>query len=375
MRRLFGLASKRAQQNLAGRNRALQVALLLPASAVLFILGAVLVFIVAIFAVLATQDASGCGTTVPVGAPQSAVQTAAEFVRYFESQGISANGSAGITGNLEQENGFSPVTNAGGVGIAQWDPTSRGPAMQAWDRSHGLDPGTVAGQVTYIVYDLRTNYATLLVSLNSATSPAQASDEFEVIYERCGTCERAQREQYAVAALQAAGGNSVPVSLAGGGACVAIGGAGGDPIPGFTPGRDDMGVDACGKTGMPIYAPAASTLVGTIDNWYTADGRNQPLLLFQFTPSIAGTYRGDQFWYVAEQIIPVSMTHGTQFGAGAPVAYYANIGSCIEIGWGSPTTNSRTLVPTDANPPRGALTLEAEAFKVYFHIPWVGQSP
>ena len=113
------------------------------------------------------------------------------------------------------------------------------------------------------------------------------------------------RRMYAAAAYTAAGGSSaagtaVPVSLSTGSTCcpsvlptsaqpvaggssstppAAMGGTcavnvsyhGKDPIPGFTPGRDDSGVDACAKPGMPIYAPATSVLIQPIQqNWYAA---------------------------------------------------------------------------------------------------------
>ena len=49
------------------------------------------------------------------------------------------------------------------------------------------------------------------------------------------------------------------MSLSVGGTCAqAVSFNGKDPIPGFTPARDDMGVDACAQPGMPIYAPATS---------------------------------------------------------------------------------------------------------------------
>jgi hypothetical protein len=148
-----------------------------------------------------------------------------------------------------------------------------------------------------------------------------------------------------------------------------------DPIPGFTPSRDDMGVDACAKPGMPIYASATSVLVGVLPSWF----EGEPLLLFQFAPPLSGTYQGDEYWYVAEQIVPVSEQVGAVFQAGQPVAHFATSGTCIEIGWGSPTSNARTLAdvsdPAAANPPPGALTQWGETFKQFFGIPWVGQSP
>ena len=73
-------------------------------------------------------------------------------------------------------------------------------------------------------------------------------------------------------------------------------------------------------------------------------------MLFEFVPPISGTYQGDEYWYVAEQITPVTQTVGTVFQAGQPVATFAGAGTCIEIGWGSPTSDacerSRRVTPT-----------------------------
>ena len=144
-------------------------------------------------------------------------------------------------------------------------------------------------------------------------------------------------------------------------------GAGRDPIPGFVIGRDDMGVDASAAPGAPIYAPAASRLVQVLPGWYAG----QPLLLFEFLSPLPGAL--SQYWYVAEQIAPVTATIGTVFAAGRVVARFAPAGTGIEIGWGSPTSIQRTLAgqsdPAAANPPPGAPTSWGESFKRYFSIP------
>ena len=175
---------------------------------------------------------------------------------------------------------------------------------------------------------------------------------------------------------QVAGGapTTVPVGYTTPCAATSPVGSGSDPIPGFTPGRDDAGVDGCATPGMPIYAPAASTLVQVIGDWY----QGQPLLLFQFTPPLQGAQ--SDYWYVAEQITPVTETTGTTFAAHQEAATFASHGTCIEIGWGSPTSVSRTLAeqqgdPGAMSPPAGALTPWGEQFKQYFGIPWVRQSP
>lgn len=163
-----------------------------------------------------------------------------------------------------------------------------------------------------------------------------------------------------------------PVSMPGGGqACSASStfapvGSGIDPIPGFTIGRDDMGVDASAPVGTSIYAPLDSQLVEVVGDWYAG----QPLLLFRFLHPPAGA--PSAYWYVAEQITPVSTTVGTIFRAREAVARFAPSGTGIEIGWGSPTSTQRTLAgetdPGAANPPPGATTPWGESFKRFFGI-------
>lgn len=165
------------------------------------------------------------------------------------------------------------------------------------------------------------------------------------------------------AALLAAVGkdsNAVPV--------VATGNhpSGTNPIPGFTIERDDMGVDASARTGAGIYAPGASRLVQVMQNWY--DG--QPLMLFRFNNAPAGAL--SSYWYVAEQIVPITTRIGAAFAARQRVASFAPSGTGIEIGWGSPTSNARTLAavsdPGAANPAPGSKTVWGETFKKQFGI-------
>ncbi len=359
---------------------------------------------VVLFLILVAGQAQQCGGAGSPTAPPAGTQTEAQVVRYLESQGFSPFAAAGIVGNLQQESTLNPLQSGGG--LAQWSPSWYA-QMSAWVAAHGLSPTSMAGQLEYLVFDLHASYPQLVSELGSATSPGEAATMFETTYELCSgyvaymvvtpgsLCNDPARRQYALAALNAAGGSSpggtaVQVSLGGGGGacCPAtptsgqpgaqpvcaqeVSFSGKDPIPGFTPGRDDAGVDACATPGMPIYAPATSVLIQPVlQNWYAG----QPLMLFKFVPPLAGTYQGDEYWYVAEQITPVSEQVGAVFQAGQPVAHYASSGTCIEIGWGSPTTNMRALEPQYAQVSAGQLTPGAEAFKRFFGIPWAGQSP
>lgn len=377
----------------ADANHGLRYALLLA------LLGAGCLLLSPLFLLLISQG--GCSTSSlvgPITPPPPGALSAGQMVRWFESQGDSANASAGIVGNLEQESQLNPA-RAGG-GLAQWKPSWFG-QMAAYAASVGLSPTSDQGQLTYLQYDLRTSYRSLLARMDTAPDPGAAAEMFETIYELCqgvvgymdvipgSLCEDGHRKLYAAMALAQAGGSStttVPVSLAvlGAGCAQAAGfGSGRDPIPSppWVQARDDMGVDASAAVGSPIYAPAASTLVEIVP-WFDGPCGMQPLLLFHFAQEQAGTEDGDQYWFLAEQIAPVTETIGTTFAQGQPVAHFAACGTGIEIGWGSPTSPQRTLAgqmgdAAAANPSAGSLTPWAESFKRWCQMPssWIGTSP
>jgi len=351
-----------------------------------------------LFLLLIGQE--GCSSSLegPITPPRPGDLSAGQMVRWFESQGDSANASAGIVGNLEQESQLNPAQTGGG--LAQWKPGRYG-QMVAYAASVGLSPTSDQGQLVYLQYDLRSSYSSLLSRMDTAPDPGTAAEMFETTYELCqgvagymdvipgSLCEDGNRRLYAAVALtQAASSSSttVPVSLAvlGGGCAQAAGfGSGRDPIPSprWVQERDDMGVDATASVGSPIYAPASSTLVEVLP-WFEGPCGMQPLMLFHFTQGQAGTEDGDQYWYVAEQVTPATDTIGTTFARGQPVARFAACGTGIEIGWGSPISGQRTLAAqmgdmTAANPAAGSLTPWAESFKRWCQMPasWIGTSP
>ena len=342
----------------------------------------------------------GCGSSAPSGPitpPPPGELSAGQMVRWFQSQGDSANAAAGIVGNLEQESGLDPTEQGGG--LAQWNPAWYA-QMAAYAASVGLSSTSDQGQLAYLQYDLRTSYSRLLSSMDTAPDPGTAAEMFETTYELCrgvvgymqvipgSACDDTNRKLYAVMALAQAGSaaTTVPVSLAvlgGGCARAAAFGSGKDPIPSppWVQERDDMGVDASAPVGSPIYAPVSSTLVEILP-WFPGPCGMQPQMLFRFTREQAGTEDGDQYWYVAEQINPVTERIGTTFAKGQPVAHFAACGTGIEIGWGSPTSAQRTLAgemgdAAAANPATGSLTPWAESFKRWCQMPaaWIGTSP
>ena len=215
-----------------------------------------------LFLLLVSQG--GCGSSSldgPITPPSPGALSAGQMVRWFETQGDSANASAGIVGNLEQESQLNPAE--GGGGLAQWKPGRYG-QMVTYAASVGLSPTSDQGQLTYLQYDLRTDYSSLLARMDTAPGPGTAAEMFETTYELCqgvvgymdvipgSRCEDANRKRFAVIALAQAGRSStttVPVSLAvlgDGCAQAAAFGSGKDAIPSppWVQERDDMGVDA-----------------------------------------------------------------------------------------------------------------------------------
>jgi len=192
-----------------------------------------------LFLMLAGQ--SGCNTSSLAGAltpPPPGDLSAPRMVRWFVSQGDSADASAGIVGNLEQESHLNPA-HAGG-GLAQWKPARYG-QMAAYAESAGLSPASDQGQLTYLQYDLRTNYSSVLSRMDTAPSPRTAAEMFETTYELCqgvvgymhvlagSPCEDGQRKQYAQVALAEAhdaSASGVAVSLAVLGGCAQAAAAG-----------------------------------------------------------------------------------------------------------------------------------------------------
>ncbi len=101
------------------------------------------------------------GTPGVPGAPAdfSGSANAEKAFNYFISQGYTKEQSAGIVGNLMQENrALDPnVANAiGHKGIAQWDPKIRYPALVKFSKERGLDPNTLEAQLQYFEHEMVT---------------------------------------------------------------------------------------------------------------------------------------------------------------------------------------------------------------------------
>lgn len=107
-------------------------------------------------------DTTGTPTSLsgPSGpADFSGSANAEKAFNYFISQGYTKEQSAGIVGNLMQENrALDPrVANSiGHKGIAQWDPKDRYPKMAAFAKSKGLDPNTLEAQLQFVEEEMRT---------------------------------------------------------------------------------------------------------------------------------------------------------------------------------------------------------------------------
>jgi hypothetical protein len=131
-----------------------------------------------------------------------------------------------------------------------------------------------------------------------------------------------------------------------------------NPLPGWTIGRTDMGVDAnAPKVGAPVLAMNDSKVVRILPGWY----KGQPLVELQLT---AGPNKG-KMWYVAEQITGVPKV-GTVIARGQKVVSYAPSGTGIEIGWGAPGGQTEAQATTGYT--EGQVTKAGSNFKSTFGL-------
>jgi murein DD-endopeptidase MepM/ murein hydrolase activator NlpD len=153
---------------------------------------------------------------------------------------------------------------------------------------------------------------------------------------------RVTRVSYGIVELDD-GADAGPVSFdfdqATAGTGVSIGGGYSNPLGGdsYFTGRTDMGVDFCLVPGEPIRAVGNGVVVGIRRNWF----RGQPYLWYRLLDGPAA----GKYVYVAEQITGLPPV-GTYLAAGQPIAYYKKSGTCIEIGWGSPSWHTLAQATT-----------------------------
>jgi Phage tail lysozyme len=137
---------------------------------------------------LASDNCSNGTPTANVTAPQGNPATEAQFVHYFQSQGIPSNAAAGIVGNLYQESTLNPTEPGGG--LAQWKP-SWWASASAWITAHGQDPNSAGGQLMYIAANLTQDAdggevdPGLKSQMYTTSSPQEAALVWMNDYEQC----------------------------------------------------------------------------------------------------------------------------------------------------------------------------------------------
>lgn len=117
--------------------------------------------------------------------------------------------AAGVAGNLGHEsNGLTELREKGqpegygGYGYAQWTgPRHR--SFVAWCAANKLDWRSDAGNVGYLIHELKSDYAACIRALMHAENLEQAVVSFERTFERAGVVAMASRLHWAERALNA----------------------------------------------------------------------------------------------------------------------------------------------------------------------------
>ncbi len=155
----------------------------------------------------------------------------------------------------------------------------------------------------------------------------------------------------------AAPAGTIPSSSAPTGATGATGGTGTNgyvnPLPGFTKGRTDMGVDLSAQPGTPIHALGDAKILEIQSNWY----KGQPYVSYELLDGPMGRVNGKpgtgKVIYVAEQIAP-SVKPGDEVKAGQQIGTYASSGTGVETGIG--THSGQTLAQSTTGYTEGQRT-------------------
>jgi hypothetical protein len=135
------------------------------------------------------------------GGSLSKAQDGLAVMNYLINKGLTKEQAAGIAGNLQQESGFNPKakSRSGYVGIAQWDPSNRWPAVKKYIMSQGYDPYSLEGQLEGLYWE--ANKRGDWKKIAQAQTPEQAGaawlKHFEISGEKPGMSGYKSRMSYA----------------------------------------------------------------------------------------------------------------------------------------------------------------------------------
>jgi hypothetical protein len=142
--------------------------------------------------------------------------------RLMRDLGLTDVQAAGLLGNLGHESGgfrdlqeIAPTVagSRGGWGLAQWTGPRRD-AMEAWCRTHGLDPSAPEAGYGYLCVELRTTEAPALAALRQAATLEAATEAVCRRFERPGIVALPSRLAWARRALAALREGDGPASAA-----------------------------------------------------------------------------------------------------------------------------------------------------------------
>lgn len=117
-----------------------------------------------------------------------------QIVSYLTGLGYNPVQAAAITGNIEQESGFNPMSlnkGEGAYGLLQW----RGPrltGLQQFAQSQGADPSDWRTQLDFMRYEMNNGEAKSATGFLNASSLPQANDSLKN-YIRYGDSSEATR--------------------------------------------------------------------------------------------------------------------------------------------------------------------------------------
>ncbi len=145
----------------------------------------------------ATTPCSSNATTISTTSTLTGNSNAEKIFKYLVAKGLTAEQSAGVLGNFQQESGFDPAIiqggaiapanytpiNSVGFGIAQWTFTVRQAPLMSLAKSSNRSITDLSVQLDFLWQELNSTHTAALVSLKQVTSPERAAYVFHRDFE------------------------------------------------------------------------------------------------------------------------------------------------------------------------------------------------
>ena len=148
-----------------------------------------------------TPSPSPTPAPTPAPTPDADIMTSGKYTNeqkcyyYLTSVlGFNTAVASGIMANIRRESDFNPECGGSYYGLVQWS-SSRKSALTSYCQKRGLSASSITGQLSFLYYELQTDYPKLLAQFKSMPNTAQGA--YDAAYRFCYDYERPAKKESA----------------------------------------------------------------------------------------------------------------------------------------------------------------------------------